>query len=66
MDFRRRFEGILYAKQNAGNIIMGINTYLATSKSGYFPFPDALNVVVSHQKIENKWDDKNGFSNRLI
>ena len=37
---------------------MGRNTYLAASKSGYFPFPDALNVIVSHKQIENKWGDK--------
>ena len=50
--------GFYEQSKNAGNIIMGRNTYLAASKSGYFPFPDALNVVVSHQKIENEWGDK--------
>jgi len=50
--------GFYEQSKNAGNIIMGGNTYLAASKSGYFPFPDALNVVVSHQQMENKWGDK--------
>lgn len=36
---------------------MGKNTYIETSKYGYFPFPDALNIVVSNQEIENKWGD---------
>ncbi len=44
--------------KKAGNVIMGKNTYLAASKAGYFPFPDALNIVVSHESIENKWGDK--------
>lgn len=51
-------KGFYEQSKNAGNIIMGRNTYLAASKSGYFPFPDALNIVVSHQQIENKWGDK--------
>jgi len=51
-------KGFYEQSKNAGNIIMGRNTYLAASKSGYFPFPDVLNVIVSHQKIKNKWGDK--------
>ncbi len=51
-------KGFYEQSKNAGNIIMGKNTYLAASKSGYFPFPDALNIVVSSQKIENQWGDK--------
>ena len=43
---------------------MGRNTYLAASKSGYFPFPDTLNIVVSHQQIENKWGDKVVITNK--
>ena len=44
--------------KKAGNIIMGKNTYNYVLQQGFFPFPDALNVVVSHEKIENKWGDK--------
>ena len=51
-------KGFYEQSKNAGNIIMGRNTYLAASKSSYFPFPDALNVIVSHKQIENKWGDK--------
>lgn len=50
--------GFYINSKEAGNIIMGKNTYLAASKSGYFPFPDALNIVVSHETIENKWGEK--------
>ena len=46
--------GFYVHSKKAGNIIMGRNTYLAALKSGYFPFPDALNIVLSNQKIENK------------
>ena len=51
-------KGFYEQSKNAGNIIMGRNTYLAASKSGYFPFPDALNIVASHHPIENTWADK--------
>ena len=50
-------KGFYEQSKNAGNIIMGKNTYFAASKSGYFPFPGALNIIVSHQNIENKWGD---------
>ena len=56
--------GFYEQSKNAGNIIMGRNTYLAVSKSGYFPFPDALNIVVSHQQIENKWGDRVFITNK--
>ena len=47
--------GFYEHSKSAGNIVMGKNTYLEASKMGYFPFPEALNVVVSNQDIENKW-----------
>ena len=48
-------KGFYEQSKKAGNIIMGKNTYLAALQYGYFPFPDSLNVVVSHEQIENKW-----------
>ncbi len=51
-------KGFYEQSTKAGNIILGKNTYLAASRYGYFPFPDALNVVVSHEKIENQWGEK--------
>lgn len=51
-------EGFYEHSERIGNIIMGKNTFLAAQKYGYFPFPKALNIVVSHQNIENKWGDK--------
>ena len=50
-------KGFYKQSKKAGNIIMGRNTYLVASQYGYFPFPDSLNVVVSHEQIENKWGD---------
>jgi dihydrofolate reductase len=51
-------QGFFENSKKAGNIIMGKNTYLEASKQGYFPFPEALNIVMSREKIENKWGDK--------
>lgn len=50
-------KGFYEKSKEAGNIIMGKNTHLITVKYDYFPFPDALNVVVSRQPIDNKWGD---------
>ena len=57
-------KGFYEQSKNAGNIVMGGNTFLVASKSGYFPFPDTLNIVVSHQQIENKWGDKVVITNK--
>ena len=51
-------KGFYEGSKRAGNIVMGKNTYLAAMKSGYFPFPDALNIVVTHEQIENRWGDE--------
>ena len=48
-------QGFYEQSKKAGNIVMGKNTYKAASQYGYFPFPDVVNVVVSHEVIENKW-----------
>ena len=50
-------KGFYEQSKKAGNIIMGKNTYLVASQYGYFPFPDSLNVVVSHEQIKNTWGD---------
>ena len=50
-------QGFYEQSKKAGNIVMGKNTYKAASQYGYFPFPDAVNVVVSHEAIENKWEE---------
>ncbi len=51
-------QGFYHHSKQTGNIIMGRNTYEAALKYGYFPFPDAVNIVVTHQLLENKWGDK--------
>jgi dihydrofolate reductase len=51
-------KGFYNHSRDAGNIVMGRNTYAAAMKSGYFPFPDALNVVVTHEAMENVWGDR--------
>lgn len=49
--------------KGAGNIIMGKNTFREASSQGYFPFPDALNVVMTQETIENTWGDSVMFTN---
>jgi len=57
-------KGFYSHSKEAGNIIMGKNTYLEASKYGYFPFPDSLNIVVAHEPIENKWSDRVVITNK--
>lgn len=51
-------QGFYSQSKKAGNIIMGRNTYQSAIDYGYFPFPEAVNVVMTHQPLENKWGDK--------
>lgn len=48
-------DGFYKESKKAKNIILGKNTFLEASRQGYFPFPGAINVVVTHQTFENKW-----------
>ncbi len=57
-------KGFYNQSKNAGNIIMGKNTYLSALKYGYFPFPDALNVVATHKETENKWGNNVLFTDQ--
>lgn len=43
---------------------MGKNTFHAANNYGYFPFPEAVNVVVTHEKFENTWGDKVIFTDK--
>jgi len=45
------------AKQT-GNIIVGSKTFQIAVRDGDFPFPNALNIVVSEREIKNKWGDR--------
>ncbi len=56
--------GFFNNSKEAGNIIMGKNTFLETTRQGYFPFPEALNVVMTSQDTKNKWGDKVIFTNK--
>ncbi|MSR84855.1 dihydrofolate reductase [Candidatus Uhrbacteria bacterium] len=51
-------KGFFEHSKSAGNIIMGKNTYLEALRYGYFPFPEALNIIVSHEPIKNTWNDR--------
>lgn len=57
-------KGFYETSKKVGNIIMGKNTHQYLVKQGFFPFPDALNLVVSHEKIENTWGDKVIFTDK--
>ncbi len=44
--------------KKTGNIIVGRKTFQVAAKSGDFPFPNALNIVVSEREIRNRWGDR--------
>lgn len=53
----KSWEFYLKEIKKAGVFIMGRRTYEVSLKTGAFPY-DCLNVVMTKQKIENKWGDK--------
>jgi len=57
-------KGFFDNSKKAGNIVMGKNTFHAANSYGYFPFPEALNIVVTHEKFENTWGNKVIFTDR--
>lgn len=50
-------QGFFDQSKRTGNIILGKGTFLEASRQGYFPFPEALNIVLSHTAIENTWGE---------
>lgn len=57
-------KGFFDNSKRIGNVIMGKNTFHAANNYGYFPFPEALNIVVTHEQIENTWGDNVIFTDR--
>ena len=57
-------EGFFNHSKEARNIIMGKNTFVAANSYGYFPFPEAFNIVMTKEIIENKWGEKVEFTNK--
>lgn len=53
----------LYLKElkSAGVFVMGRRTYEASLRSGVFPY-DCLNIIMTKQKIENKWEGEAIFT----
>src|SRR3989344_9002384 len=51
------WDSYLKALKEAGVFIMGRRTYEASLRTDAFPY-DCLNVVMTKQKIENRWGDK--------
>lgn len=49
--------GFYEQSKRVGNIVMGANTFRAATQYGYFPFPEAVNVVLSRSPIENTWGE---------
>ena len=58
----KRFKDI---SKKIGCVIIGRRTYEAVIAESQFPLPGRLNVVVTHEKIENKWgEDKVIFTGK--
>ncbi len=57
--------GFKKTSKEIGNIIIGKNTYEQVVKAKQFPLPKRLNVVLTYEKIENKWgEDKVIFTDK--
>ncbi|MCR4324100.1 MAG: hypothetical protein NUV69_00225, partial [Candidatus Curtissbacteria bacterium] len=61
---RKSFLGFQDHSQKAGNLIIGRTTYEMSLKTNYFPFKKALNIVMTHEPIKNRWGDKVIFTDK--
>lgn len=59
-DLRGFFEN----SKKAGNIIMGANTYHEALRQGYFPFPGALNIVMTKRRENSSFGEKVIFTDK--
>ena len=57
-------QGFREHSKEIGNCVMGKNTYESAVRDGIFPFPDVLNVIVSHKLIENTWGNNVLITNK--
>ena len=59
------WKGFKKTSKEIGNVIIGRNTYEKVAAEDKFPLPGRLNIVVTHEKIENKWgEDKVIFTDK--
>lgn len=50
--------------KKAGNLIIGRRTFEISVQDGTFPYPQRLNVVMTHNKVENKWGENVLFTDK--
>lgn len=50
--------------KKAGNLIIGKRTFEISVKDGTFPYPERFNIVMTHDKVENKWGESVLFTNK--
>lgn len=48
----------------AGNFVMGRKTFEIAIQDGSFPFEGAVNVVMTHESVENTWSDRVVFTDK--
>lgn len=51
------WDSYIQSLKKTGVFVMGRRTFEASLRTGAFPY-DCLNVIMTKQKIENKWGDK--------
>lgn len=54
---RQSWESFDSLSKKTGNLIIGKRTFEISIKDNTFPYPQRLNVVMTHQNIQNKWGD---------
>ncbi len=50
--------------QKIGNIVIGKTTFGVSLLDNSFPYPRALNVVMTHKPVENKWGNEVVFTDK--
>ena len=61
---RQSWESFEELSQEAGNLIIGRRTFEISLQDNTFPYPDRFNIVMIHDKVENKWGEDVLFTDK--
>lgn len=50
--------------KKAGNLIIGRRTFEISVQDGTFPYPQRFNVVMTHDKVQNRWGENVLFTDK--
>jgi len=61
---RQSWESFDSLSKKAGNLIIGRRTFEISLQDNTFPYPNRFNIVMIHDKVENKWGENVLFTDK--